>query len=178
VPDPLPTDAVQLEKTIRGLVAAELIASGAENFPEGLRPLVYDRPRWIESEPEWLKLAAIRHPQNMQQGGMETRVVFLSFDDFSEVDEGACGHTQLTLVYEVEVLFGLVDRRKDGSNSHDDFVAYVMRARQHFKENRTFGYARNQLEHQLLQTEEKAQVKKIDFATVHRIILSLAVVVG
>ena len=178
MPDPLPSDPVELEKTIRSLVAAELVAAGEASFPEGLRPFVYDRPRWIESEPDWLKLCAIRHPQSMQQGGMETRVMFLSFDGYGEEDEGACDHTQLTLVYEAEVMFGLVDRRRDGSNSHDDFVAFVMRARERFKENRTFGYARNQLEHRLLQTEQKARVEKTDFATVHRINLSLAVVVG
>jgi hypothetical protein len=121
---------------------------------------------------------AIRHPQSMQQGGMETRAVLVSLDAFTEVDEGACFHTQLTLSYGVDVMFGIVDRRKDGSNSHDDFVAYLMRARQAFKDDRSFGYARNQLEHKLLQTNAPAREEKLDYAEVYRIQLSLDVVVG
>jgi hypothetical protein len=177
MPETLPTDPVELEKAVRSLVAAEL-TTAATTFPEGVRPRIYGRPRFVVSEPEWLKIMAIRHPQSMQQGGMETRAVLLSLDDFSEVDEGACFHTQLTLTYGVDVMFGIVDRRKDSTNSYDDFVAYLMHARLQFKGNRSFGYPRNQLEHKLLQTATAAREEKLDYAEVHRINLSLAVVVG
>jgi hypothetical protein len=176
MPEPLPSDPVELERSVRQLIADELLAA-AESEPASIRPRVETRPRYVNSEQEWLAVAGIKHPQSVT-GGMETRVVFLSFDDFAESDEGKCDETILTLSYAVDVLFQQVDRRKDGSNGHDDFVAYLMRARARFKANRSFGYERNQLEHKLLQTAEKARVEKTDFAIVHRINLSLAVEVG
>lgn len=176
MPEPLPDDEVELERSVRQLVANELIAA-AESDPPAIRPRVEKRPRYVNSEPEWLQVAGIKHPQSAS-GGMETRVVFLSFDGFDETDEGKCDDTILTLSYGIDVLFQLVERRKDGSNSHDDFVAYLMRARARFKANRSFGYERNQLEHKLLQTAEKARVEPTDFAIVHRINLSLDVEVG
>jgi hypothetical protein len=175
MPD-LPTDPVDLETTIRAAIASEL-ALADESLPVDLQPRVWTRPRFVNSEAEWLQIAAIRHPQAIQQGGMETRVVFLELQDLKEVDEGICFHTLLTLQYGVDVMFGLVDKRKDGSNSHDDFVAYLMRARARFQQNRSFGYPRGLIEHKLLQTARKARVEKIDFAIVHRWEGSLEVVI-
>jgi hypothetical protein len=113
----------------------------------------------------------------MQTGGMETRVVFISFGEFAEVDEGKCDDTSLTIAYGLDVMFGIVEKRKDNTNSFDDFVAYVMRAGASFKADRGLSYPRNRVENQLLQTAQAAREEKTDFATVHRINLSLAIVI-
>ncbi|MGB7925583.1 MAG: hypothetical protein WCF57_20260 [Pyrinomonadaceae bacterium] len=177
MPEPLPDDPVDREMAVRSLVAAELVAAASVD-PPAIRPRVETRPRFVSSEPEWLSVAGIKHPQSAA-GGMETRAVFLSFDDFTEVDDGKCDQTILTLTYGVDVLFQLVERRRDGSNGHDDFVAYLMRARARFKQNRSFGYERNQLEHKLLRVETKARVEPLDYGgIVHRINLLLDVEVG
>lgn len=170
-----------MELAVRAAIVALLQAADSSLAP-GLQPRVWDHPRFVQSEQEWLKVAAIQNPQNNQTGQLETRVVFIELQRVAETDEGACFHTQIDLRYAVDVMFGLVDdqQRKDSSNSHDDFVAYVMRARAAFADqaNRSFGYPRNQIEHKLLQTVRDARVEKIDFATVHRWEGSVDVIVG
>lgn len=169
---PLELNPVELELHIRSLIAAEL--RDAVDWPDEVRPKVEMRPRYIASESDLLTVTAITNPQ----GKKETRFVLLELAGFTETDEGACDHTLLTLSYSIEVLFGFVDKRPDGSNSHDDFVAYLMSARERFKNNRTFGYARSVLEHKLLQTIEAAQVKEENSGTAHRILLGLNVEIG
>lgn len=171
----LPTDPVLLEKAIRTALAAKLVAVGEIDPVPATRWKVNDRPRWVENEQQWLAVAAIKHPQNGGTGGMETRTVFLSFDVFGERDEGACDKTQLTLNYGLDVMFSIIDKRKDGSNSHDDFVAYLMRARASLKADRHFGYPSNRVEHKLLQVVQPAREEQVDYAVVHRINLSLAI---
>lgn len=173
MPTPLPTDPVSLELAVREAVKNELLAA-VTDWPLPTRPKIETRPRYVETEKEWLEIAAVKHPSS----GLETRVCFLEFKGVTERDEGACNQTIITLNYGIDVLFALVDKRRDGSNSHDDFVAFVMRARASFKDNRTFGYARRELENKLLQTDTPARVEKTDFALVHRINLSLQVEIG
>jgi hypothetical protein len=171
---PLPSDPVLLEKTMRTAVSAKLTSVDAAD-PEALRWRVNDRPHWVENETQWLNVAGIKHPQSMQTGGLETRAVFLHFTGFDEVDEGKCDQTILTLHYDFDLMFSIVEKRKDGSNSYDDFVAYQMRTRASFKADRSFGYPRNLVEHKLLQTAQVAREEKVDYATVHRINFSLAI---
>lgn len=181
MPEPLPTSRAALELAVRGLIAAVLIEAGkifrigeTAPFDDRAIPRVYKAPIHVNGEPEWLQVAAISHPQ----GNKETRVVFVEFLAPQEHDVGACDQTIVTLNYGIDVLFSQVNKRRDGSNSHDDFTAYVMRAGELFKENRSFGYKRSEIEHMLLQTDTPARVELTDFATVHRINLSLAVEVG
>lgn len=167
--NPLPTDQVALELAIRQAIVAELQAIDTS---DDVRARVQPFPYFVDTESAWLEVAGVKRDKVS-----ETRVVFVSFVGFAEVDEGPCTHSQLTLSYDLDVLFSQVNRRKDGSNSHDDFVAYLMKARARFKANRNFGYAPGVVEHKLLQTSEPAHVEKTDFATVHRTHLSLDITV-
>lgn len=176
MPEPLPNDPVLLEKRVRELLAAELLAAAASD-PEAIRPRVQERPLFVETEAEWLKIAAIKHPQS---AGFETRVVFLSFEGFpdGETDEEDGDCDPLRLGYGIDVLFQQVDKRKDNSNGHDDFTAYLMRLRARLKASPSFGYSNGEISHSRLRTDVPARVEKTDFAIVHRINFSLKVEVN
>jgi hypothetical protein len=168
--NPLPSDEVALELAIRSAIVEEmqLIDAG-----EQVRTKVFPRGYLIEGEKEWLEYAAVK-----RDGAWETRAVYVVFTAFREVDEGPCSNSQLTLSYDLDVVFAVAEKRKDGSNSHDDFVAYLMKARARFKANRSFGYAPNVVESGLLQTKVEAGVDdNFAGATVHRTNLGLDVVI-
>src|SRR4051812_47517441 len=116
MPNPLPSDQVALELAIRAAIVAEMLA--IEQSAQG-KAKVQPFPYFIDTEAEWLNIAGVKRDKVS-----ETRVCFVSFVAFSEVDEGACTHSQLTLSYDLDVLFSQANGRKDGSNSHDDFMAY------------------------------------------------------
>jgi hypothetical protein len=170
MPTALPSDQVALELAIRSAIVAELQAIDAS---DDVRARVWPRGFFIESEKDWLSFAATKRDKVF-----ETRAVFVTFAGFTEKDEGACTHSQLTLSYDLDVLFALVNERRDGSNSHDDFVGYLMKARARFLANRSFGYSPGTVESGLLQTKIEAGVDE-NFAggTVHRTNLSLDVVI-
>jgi hypothetical protein len=169
MPTPLPSDQVALELAIRSAIVAEM---DAIDEGQDVRARVHPVPYFVEGDAQWLEVAGTKRDKVP-----ETRVVFVSFLGFGEKPEGKCDNTQLTLSYDLDVLFSQVNKRRDGSNSHDDFVAYLMKARARFKANRDFGYSPGLAEHNLLQTSEPAHVEKTDFATVHRTHLSLDVVI-
>jgi hypothetical protein len=165
MPEALPSSSVELELAIRGKIAAKLQAVDSTWK-------VQSRPRYVVGDKAWLSAAA-----STVAGKYETRGAFVSFKGFGDDDESTpCNQTELTLNYEIDVFTSVVDSRVDNSNSHGDFVSFLMRARDAFNADRHFGYS-SKVEHQFLRTENPARVEEMDGATVHRINLSLAVVI-
>lgn len=165
----LPEGKAAIELAIRTAIVAEMEAIDAG---QDVRAKVQPFPYYVNTEKEWLDVAGVK-----REKVFETRVCFVSFLGFGEVPEGKCDDTQFTLSYDFDVLFSQVNRRKDETNSHDDFVSYLMKASERFEENRSFGYAPGVVEHKLLQTSEAARVEPTDFALVHRTALTLDVVI-
>jgi hypothetical protein len=160
---PLPTDPVAVELHIRSLIVAKLQAVDATWKAQ-------DKPRYIVGEKEWLAAAAFR-----VGNAFETRGAFLKLAGFSEVDEGKCDQTILRLNYELHLFTSIIDRRADGSNSHDDLVSYELRVRASFKADRTFGYSRSFVEHKLWQTTEALHSANVDGADLYQTKLELVV---
>lgn len=163
MPEPLPADLAEKEARVRELVA-ELVRTvpGAAN--------VHTRARYTDDENEWMELATVEREGERDR---EVNYTFVRFVDDLE-DDYTAGSTEIRFRYEIDHARSVAERT-DGTNSHDEFVQFLMRLRVAFRENRTFGYESHELYHNLLTTAEPAREEEFDGALVHRTVKSVEV---
>lgn len=168
---PLPSDPAEMELTIREAVTDVLRSVAAGSWR------LHSRTRYVDSESDLLDLVTVEPDEEDADGVREEKVVFVEFAGFRESDDACLGQTKLLLSYTLEFKHSLIERA-DGSNSHDDFAAFVMRARAALNNARSLGFDSGQVWHSMLQTKVATRVINEDDVYKHAGEFSLEVEVN
>lgn len=129
----IPTDQVELEKLVRGLVVT--LFSGIEGLPAVLPHRVY-----IENEAEAVRTFGYKHPSGNKT---EFRILIVDFESFEDTEDGCEDNPVFNLVYALKLVVSHQDPRPDLTTSTDDFARFVMTMRSRVLADRHLGdYAR------------------------------------
>lgn len=130
MPD-IPTDAVAVEKLVRGLLVT--LFSGMTGLPN-----IYAHRLWIENESEAVRKMGYKHPSSSKT---EFRVLLVDYDRFEDTEDGCDDEPVYNLVYGLKLAVSHSDKRPDDSTSTDDFARFALTMRARVLANRQFSFA-------------------------------------
>lgn len=130
MPSPFPETAAGIELMVRGLAAEKCRAvEGVGN--------VFTKRFYVVGKQQYVEKLGI---ENAADGDIEVRALFLEYVGYEDTPKGCDDAPGYNLVYNLRAVQEFVDERDDGSNSSDEFAAFVMNLRDAFLRQRNFGF--------------------------------------
>ncbi len=124
---PLPTDPIERERFVRGLVAAKAAAVGGFNsFAE--------RPH-VENDLQYMAKFGFTPPGGRQQ----VRALFVDFGRFADTDEGWDDNPKVAFIYQMRLVMAEMKAPYTQALS-DAFAGAIVGLREAFRAGRDFGY--------------------------------------
>lgn len=143
-----PSTDAEIEALVRELVAEK--ARSVEGAGH-----VFTTPFYISGKQQYVATLGI---ENDVDGDVEVRCLFIEFTGFEDTPAGCDEAPHYYLVYALHAVQEFVAEREDGSNSANDFAAFVMNLRARFLTGRDLGFP-ERLRHEALTQEDRAALE-------------------
>jgi hypothetical protein len=119
----------------RELLVRELVAEKCRSV-EGVGH-VFSKRFYITGKPQYVEMLGV---QGEEDGNIEVRCLFVEFLGYEDTLKGCDDAPVYRLVYGMRAVQEFIDERADGSNSSNEFAAFVMNLRNAFLRERNLGW--------------------------------------